>query len=435
MIDWTQKLKTIKTISYGLAALLSDIKNQVLQTLAEQLIQRSSEIIEANRQDLQALNSGESSQDYTSAFKDRLTLTSERLAHMAQSLREVIALPDVVGEVLDQKTLKNGLKTKKVRTPLGVIFLVFESRPNVAIESFSLAFKSGNALILKGGKESRHTLQKFYEVMQFALQQHGVDPGAVLLAMSGEATQDRELTHWLLKQKKFIDVVIPRGGDRLIEMVTETSLIPLIKNDRGLCHLYIANDLIGQQKIVQIVKNAKMQRPGVCNSVETLLIHEQCAPTLLTLLFKEMNPVVFYGCPQTFQILNTIAEQDKATSGIQRLFLADEQSYHTEYLDYKINIQCVPDLSAAIDHIRQHGSRHTEGIITDNQSEAHAFMQSVDAAVVVWNASTRFTDGHQLGLGGEIGISTQKLHARGPVGMRELTSLRWWIEGEGQIRE
>jgi glutamate-5-semialdehyde dehydrogenase len=393
-------------------------RNQVLLTLADLLKQEEKSIFLANIKDLDAL-----SRDANSAFRDRLTLNSKRIEGMQESLRQVAALPDPLGEVVEERTLANGLHTRRVRSPLGVIFMIFESRPNVAIEAFSLALKSGNAIILRGGKESKNTVEVFYALMARALASANVDANAVL----GITDPDRAIVLDLLHQKRYIDVVVPRGGDQLIEFVVENSKIPIIKNDRGMCHIYVHSDA-KRALITPIIENAKKQRPGVCNAMETLLIHETVAKELLPLIYEKISsgtaPVEWFACEKTFALLKDLPHVQKATA----------KSFDTEYLELKMNCKIVASVDEAIAHIEAYGSRHSEAILTETKSVARLFQGEVDAAAVYWNASTRFTDGFELGLGGELGISTQKLHVRGPVGLKELTSIRWIMDGSGQIR-
>ncbi len=408
------KLQASRASARSLRALPSEAKNLVLAEAARALVSRQAEILAANSEDLQALEAGTDE-----AFRDRLLLDPKRIAAMAESLRQVQALADPVGEVVESKTLANGLRVKRERAPLGVIFMIFESRPNVAIEAFSLAFKAGNATILRGGKESRRTVGVLYDILQAAL----ASTGAARECLWGVVDPDRALVEFLLKQKQWIDVVVPRGGDGLIDYVTKTSLIPVIKNDRGLCHVYVHEDA-DLAMAERIVVNSKTQRPGVCNSMETVLVHASRARAFLPSLHAAMPGVSWYGCDRTLAAL----------PGAARVERAQDASYDNEYLALKMNCRVVDSFEQAVEHIEKHGSRHSEAIVTASRERATAFEGAVDAAAVYWNASTRFTDGFELGLGGELGISTQKLHVRGPVGLRELTSVRWIVEGDGQIR-
>ncbi len=396
----------------------AEARNQVLRALEKKLGSESAAILTANAQDLAAFP-----KDGTAAFRDRLTLNAERIAGMRESLRQVVALPDPVGEVVEERTLKNGLKARRVRSPLGVILMIFESRPNVAIEAFSLALKSGNALVLRGGKESRSTISVLYRLIGEAMAEGGLPAEGFL----GIADPDREIVKALLAEKERIDVVVPRGGDGLISFVVENARMPIIKNDRGLCHVYVHSDA-DLVKAAAIVENAKVQRPGVCNSLETLLVHASIANPFVRELAKRpgMQAVEFHAEPR--------AKAAFAGGFGGKVVDAGAKDFDTEYLDLKLNVKFVDSVEEAISHIEKHGSRHSESIVTKDERTARTFQNEVDAAAVYWNASTRFTDGFELGLGGELGISTQKLHVRGPVGLKELTSVRWVIDGEGQIR-
>lgn len=402
-----------------LRQLTTEAKRSVIKRLMEKIKTQTPILLDLNKKDLSEYKNSPS---YQKAFEDRLTLTEQRIQHMADGLSTVMQLKDVVGEMVEQKTLDNGLQLKKIRAPLGLIFLIFESRPNVITEAFSLAFMAGNGIILKGGKESKHTSQGIYRLIRESLAEEQIPPDVFW----GLEDTSRGVTDILMRQEKWIDVLIPRGGDALIEYVTQNSRIPIIKNDRGLCHLYVHNkaDL---DMALNILVNAKTQRPGVCNSIETLLVDESIAATFLPKIYPVMltKGVEFFVCEATHKIL----------VGQSSVFLATQDSYKTEYLDLKLNIKLVQSIKGALQHIERYGSRHSEAIVTEDVAVAKQFETAVDAAVVYWNASTRFTDGGQFGMGGEIGISTQKLQVRGPVGMEALTSNRWIVEGQGQTRQ
>lgn len=391
-------------------------RNQVLTTAAELLLSEKNKILKANLTDLNSLSA-----NTPTSFRDRLLLTPERLQHMARSLCDVASLSDPLAGESEKKVLKNGLSLKKVRSPLGVIFMIFESRPNVAIEAFSMGFKSGNAMILRGGKESQKTVHILYTLLKKALQNSNL-PSDVLW---GITDPDRKIVSSLLKQNKFIDVVVPRGGEALIEFVVKNSHIPIIKNDRGMCHVY-AHDDANLEMAVKIILNAKTQRPAVCNSIETILVHQNIANKILPKIYEALSAfqVQWFVDSKAFALLKKYPSIQKATA----------KSWGTEYLDQKINCKIVSSIDEAMEHIETYGSRHSECIITDSESTAQIFQHEIDAAVVYWNASTRFTDGYEFGLGGELGISTQKLHVRGPVGVSALTSERWVVNGTGQIR-
>ena len=391
----------------------ADRKNECLRRLARAVEDGADRILAANAQDLTALDPAS-----PAAYRDRLTLNSARLADMAESLRQVAALPDPVGEVVEARTLANGLVVRRVRAPLGVIFMIFESRPNVALEAFSLAFKAGNAIVLRGGRESAATTAELYRLMRDIF-----DDGAVPFV--GMTDYDRAHVTHLLGRADLIDVVVPRGGDRLIAFVQETARMPIIKNDRGMCHAFV-DASADPAMAIDIVINGKTQRPGVCNALETLLIHEAAAPAVLPALFAR---------PEAETLRWRVDPAAKRLLGDHpRVEAAAPADWDTEHLDLILNCRVVRDLDEALAHVARHGSRHSETIVTSNEAHARKFQVRVDAAAVYWNASTRFTDGFALGLGGELGISTQKLHVRGPVGLRELTTPRWLIDGTGQIR-
>ena len=409
------RLKKTSAAARKLRLTSIETRNQVLRNAADLLISQQNRILKANLRDLKLLPTNTSA-----AFKDRLMLDAARIEHMANSLKQVADLPDPLNTETAAHTLQNGLILKKIRAPLGVIFMIFESRPNVAIEAFSMGFKSGNAMILRGGSESRHTTSVLYNILKKSLQKAGL-PADVLW---GITDSDRKIVGQLLKQKNYIDVVVPRGGEKLIDFVVKNSQIPIIKNDRGLCHVYVHSDA-DLEMAIKILVNAKTQRPAVCNSMETILVHSKVAEILLPRVYAAMAAyqVKWFADPKARRILkNKIVK------------IAAEKNWQTEYLDLIVNCKVVDSLDEAIAHIDRHGSRHSESIITTSESSARKFQNEIDAAVVYWNASTRFTDGYEFGLGGELGISTQKLHVRGPVGLTALTSERWIVDGTGQTR-
>lgn len=416
MISTEEKLRAIASGAQALRVTDIRSRNAVLMQLAEFLRSKESAVLSANAEDLQRLSS-----DRGPAFRDRLFLDSKRLGQMRESLVSVASLSDPLSDREPERILTNGLRLKRVRAPLGVIFMIFESRPNVAVESFSLAFKAGNAILLRGGTESMRTTAVLYELIAEALKQNGLSPDSFW----GITDPDRGLVKALLRERRWIDIVVPRGGDELIDFVVNHSLIPIIKNDRGLCHVYVHSDA-DLEMALEIVVNAKTQRPGVCNAMETVLINATLADSFLSALHARLEPfgVQWFGCPETCRVLSKRA----------KVLPASPASWDTEYLDLKMNCRIVTSLDEAIGHIESHGSRHSESIVTRSEATARAFQSRVDAAAVYWNASTRFTDGFEFGLGGELGISTQKLHVRGPVGLKELTSWRWVIDGQGQVR-
>ncbi|MEO5970751.1 MAG: glutamate-5-semialdehyde dehydrogenase [Bdellovibrionia bacterium] len=441
------KLSEQRDAARQFRSISSKKKNAVLKKAAQLLLARQDEILKANQLDLAALDRANKSKEKdkkpkdkkksgSPAFRDRLTLNPKRISQMVESLKQVVMLSDPVGEIVEENRLKNGLRLKRLRSPLGVIFMIFESRPNVAIEAFSLAFKAGNGIILRGGRESGKTVNALYGILTDALASEGI-PKSLLW---GITDTNREIVSFLLKQKKWIDVVVPRGGDSLIEFVVEESRIPIIKNDRGICHVYVHKDA-DQAMAAKIIVNAKTQRPGVCNSLETVLIHEAVASKFLPFIYASMDSfgVRWNLCPKSYSLLSKSRLQSGALSrkgeGKLKIQKATNKSWDTEYLDLEINCRIIKSVEEAITHIETHSSKHSDAIITASPKTAAKFQQEIDSAVVYWNASTRFTDGFEFGLGGELGISTQKLHVRGPVGLRELTSTRWVVDGQGQTRE
>ena len=355
----------------------------------------------------------------TVAAIDRLRLTPSRLADMSAALRDVAMLPDPVGETIESTIRPNGLRVSRVRVPLGVVFFIYESRPNVTVDAASLCVKSGNAVILRGGKEALHSNLALYRVIREALVETDLPEHAVQLV----ETTERDVVGELLKLKGLIDVTIPRGGKSLIERVTAEATMPVIKHFDGICHVYI-DQSADFEMALRILQNSKCQRPGVCNAAECVLVHAGIAATFLPLMAQmlQVEKVELRGCERTRQFIPWAS-------------LATEQDYRTEYLDLILSAKVVDGLDGAIDHIEGHGSHHTETIVTNDYAAANRFTAEVDSAGVFVNASTRFNDGGELGLGAEIGISTDKFHARGPCGLRELTSYKWVAYGAGQIRE
>lgn len=427
-----RRLALLKLGSRTLSKFSTDIKNQILFNFADQLEKNASEILRSNGRDLVAIRD-ESSSEVTPAFRDRLTLSESRIKQMAESVRAIAHLPDPVGEIVATKTLENGLFLRRVRSPLGAILVIFESRPNVIAEIFALAIKSGNALSLRGGSDSKHTAAHIYGLIDDVLKK------SFPLAASpfaGVDNYDRDLVGRLLLRNDIFDVCIPRGGSGLIERVCRESRMPVIKNDKGVCHLYV-HEKADFRMAIDITINAKTSRPGVCNAIETLLVDKSIAREFFRQLMPELlkHHVKSYACETSFATLRDIAKTDRIESPwISDVAAASENDFFLEYLDLKLNIRTVDGVDTAINHIAKYGSDHSEAIVTADEATARRFQNEVDSACVYWNASTRFTDGFSMGLGGEVGISTQKLHVRGPVGLNELTSVRWLIDGVGQIR-
>lgn len=415
-MELESKLKKIRTAARLLRSSPIKLRNMALHHAADLLISQKNKILKENLKDLKSLPT-----NTPPAFRDRLLLNPERIEHMATSLKQVADLSDPLSGETENRILKNGLHLKKIRSPLGVVFMIFESRPNVSVEAFSMGFKSGNAMILRGGKESQKTVAALYDILKKSLLKAGFPSDALW----GITDSDRKIVSNLLKQTTYIDVVVPRGGKSLIDYVVKNSHIPIIKNDRGLCHTYVHSDA-DLEMALKILVNAKTQRPAVCNSMETILVHNSVAKKLLPKVHEAMSAynVKWFVDKKSMSIF-------KKQPAVK---LASEKNWNTEYLDQIVNCKIVSSINAAITHIEQYGSRHSECIITSSEHAAKKFQNDVDAAVVYWNASTRFTDGYEFGLGGELGISTQKLHVRGPVGVTALTSERWIVNGTGQIR-
>ncbi|HWP45556.1 MAG TPA: glutamate-5-semialdehyde dehydrogenase [Candidatus Limnocylindrales bacterium] len=398
-----------------LANLSTTIKNNALHSMADEIEAQKQRIKQENEKDLAYARS----KGLSSAMIDRLLLNDRRIKAMADGLREVALLPDPVGEVVEMWRRPNGLEIGKVRVPLGVIGIIYESRPNVTVDTAGLCLKAGNAVILRGGSEAIHSNMYLAGILTESAQRAGVPEYAIQMVK----TTDRQAVYEMLKLDKYIDVIIPRGGEELIRTVTENSTIPVIKHDKGLCHVYVDNDA-DLKMAEEIAYNAKVQRPGVCNAMETLLVHQDIAEKFLPAMIQRYKQagVEIRGCEQTRAIVPDIKP-------------ATEADWDTEYLDLILSIKVVTGIDEAIEHITKHGSMLSEAIVTENYTKARRFLWEVDAAAVYVNASTRFTDGNQFGLGAEIGISTQKLHARGPVGLKELTSTKYIIYGSGQLRE
>ena len=398
----------------SLATLSTRTKNDALEAMAQALSDRQSELMEANARDVEAGREA----GLTEALIDRLALNQKRIADMAEGLRQVAALPDPVGEVIEGWTRPNGLEIRKVRVPMGVIGIIYESRPNVTVDAAGLCLKAGNAVILRGGSEAIRSNVALVRVIGAAATAAGVPEGAIELI----ETTDRAAARELMRMNEYVDVLIPRGGAGLIRNVVENSTCPAIETGEGVCHLYV--DRAADLEMAEMVAiNAKVQRPSVCNAIETLLVHRDVADKFLPSVARSLreHEVELRGCERTRAILPDVAA-------------ATEDDWSAEYLALILAVKVVDSVEDAVDHITRYGTRHSESIITTDYPTARKFLGTVDAACVYVNVSTRFTDGFEFGLGAEIGISTQKLHARGPMGLRELTTYKYVIEGEGQIR-
>ncbi|HEY1265663.1 MAG TPA: glutamate-5-semialdehyde dehydrogenase [Candidatus Binatia bacterium] len=407
--------KTAKAASRSLARLSSTVKNRALTAMAEGIERQSEFLLKENKKDVdQAVKA-----KVSSALVDRITLNPSRIQGMAKGLRDVAALPDPVGEVIKMWRRPNGLQVGRMRIPLGVIAIIYEARPNVTADAAALCVKSGNAVILRGGSEAHHSNRAIGAVLQEACAGAGVPAGALQVAESKE----RGLVHELLQLEDYIDLVIPRGGEELIRAVAQNSRIPVIKHYKGVCHVYV-DDEASLDMAEKISLNAKVQRPGVCNAMETLLVHEAVAKDFLPSAVAKLRAagVEIRGCERT----------QKLVPGVKA---AAEEDWSAEYLDLILAVRVVKDMDAAIEHIERYGSQHTESIVTSDYTKARQFLDRVDSSVVLVNASTRFNDGGELGLGAEMGISTSKIHAFGPMGLEELTTTKFIVFGDGQIRE
>ena len=398
----------------ALGVVSAAVKNKALLAMADALLEKTDFIIEANDRDMQAAREN----GMKESMQDRLRLTPERIEGMAEGLRQVAALPDPVGNVIGGQTLANGLKITKVRVPLGVIGIIYEARPNVTADAIGLCLKSGNAVVLKGGSEAMQSNMAVAGVLTEAAETAGIPQGAIQFI----DTADRAAVTALIKLNDFVDVVIPRGGAGLIKAVVQNATVPVIETGSGVCHTYVdaAADCAMARKIAF---NAKVQRPSVCNAMETLLVHKDVAGKFLPQMLDEYFKagVTVFGCQAT---------QDFD----ERVQPATEEDWATEYGDLRLSVKIVESIDEALEHIAKYGTKHSECIVTEDYNAARKFQDCVDAAAVYVNASTRFTDGFEFGFGAEIGISTQKLHARGPMALSELTSYKFLINGSGQTR-
>ncbi len=412
LIDLCRKACNAK---YEVQKLTTEQKNSALEIVAAKLIEDTPLILKANEKDLERAREN----GMHVGMIDRLRLDESRIRAMADGLEKVAQLPDPIGEVTDEFERPNGLKIKKVRVPLGVVGIIYESRPNVTADAFALTFKAGNAVILKGGSDAICSNIAITASIRSALGQAGVCEDAALLI---EDT-DRSVTRQFMTMNEYVDVLIPRGSAGLIRAVVENSTIPVIETGTGNCHIYVDKDA-DLEKAIPIIINAKTQRIGVCNAAESLVVHEDIKDEFLPLFAKAMK-----------EHNVEVRADEESRPLIEGASAADEEDFGKEYLDYIISVKTVKSVDEAIEHINRYNTGHSEAIITENEESAQRFLDMVDAACVYVNASTRFTDGFEFGFGAEIGISTQKLHARGPMGLKELTSYKYQIYGEGQIRK
>jgi glutamate-5-semialdehyde dehydrogenase len=420
MTDFTKTAEAIAKRARAASRLMAQcstaVKSEALNRMAEALIDAAGSTIQiANAQDVAAAKQ----EGLSAALIDRLTLTPKRITEMATGLREVAALPDPAGEIERMWLRPNGMRVGRMRVPLGVIGVIYESRPNVTAEAAGLCLKAGNAVILRGGSEAVRSNVAIGRILYEAGLKAGLPEGALTVVDRTE----RELVSALLKQDRYIDLIIPRGGEGLIRTVMEQSTIPVVKHDKGVCHIYV--DEAADPAMAQAVcVNAKVQRPGTCNALETLLVHQAIAPTVLPNVIAQLQQekVEVRGCERTRKL-------------VKGLTAATEADWSAEYLDLILAVRVVDSMEDAIEHIATYGSQHTDAIITQDYQRAMEFLRVVDSSAVMVNASTRLNDGGQFGLGAEIGISTGRLHARGPMGLRDLTTIKYIVLGEGQLRE
>ncbi|HEY8443651.1 MAG TPA: glutamate-5-semialdehyde dehydrogenase [Clostridia bacterium] len=413
MEDFMREIcSAVKAASYDLAQYTTEQKNNILEEIAQALIDNAQKILEANAKDLDASSSK------PSHYLDRMRLTQDRILGIAKGVREVIALPDPIGEVLDEYINQDKLKITKVRVPLGVVGIIYEARPNVTVDIAALCIKSGNAIILRGSRDTLRSNTALVEIMRDAVAKAGGNPDII-----GYVDCTHEQAVDLMKANEYIDVLVPRGSDKLIKSVIQNSTIPVIETGTGNCHVYVEKSA-DLDMAVNVTVNAKISRPSVCNAAESLLIDEAIYKEYLPKICQALteNNVKIKGCPKTCEVY-PLAEP------------ATEQDYYAEFLDYIISVKVVKDYNEAIEHINHYGTHHSDAIITQDQSVAQEFTKRVDSAAVYVNASTRFTDGGVFGFGAELGISTQKLHARGPLGLKELTSYKYVVYGNGQVRK
>lgn len=420
MVSTQEQFKQVQAVKKSINTASGEVKNQALLAMAEHLVAATEEILTANARDME-----EAKGKISEVMLDRLYLDEGRIQAMATGIREVVALPDPIGEILETSHLENGLVITKKRVAMGVIGIIYESRPNVTSDAVTLAIKSGNAVVLRSGKDAYQTAYAIVSALKKGLEEIGIHPDIIQLV---EDTS-RESSYAMMKAKGYLDLLIPRGGAGLINAVVENAIVPVIETGTGIVHVYVDKDA-DEDKALSIINNAKTSRPSVCNSMEVLLVHEDKVASFLSrleqVLVKERLEAGFQ--PIQFRL------DEKASQFISGQ-TAEPQDFDTEFLDYILAVKVVSSLEEAVEHIEAHSTHHSDAIVTENQDAAIYFTEQVDSAAVYVNASTRFTDGGQFGLGCEMGISTQKLHARGPMGLKELTSYKYVVTGDGQIRE
>jgi glutamate-5-semialdehyde dehydrogenase len=411
-----QLASNVQRAARSLRSLNSAVRDQVLRRVATLLREKTPEILSANVLDLQQA----ASLGLSKAMVDRLTLNESRIADMATGVEEIASFPDPLQHVLESRTMSNGAQLERISTPIGTVLFIYESRPNVTIDGGALCFKSGNAVILRGGKESLASSAILAQIFQSALVEAGIDPAAVQLV----DTPDREVVRLLLQRNDALDLVIPRGGESLIRAVVEQSKVPVIKHYKGVCHIFV-DKTADLQKAGPLLINAKVQRPSACNAMETLLLHRELGSesiqNILRLLVQ--NGVELHGCEESCRLEPSVRP------------IENTDEYHTEYLDLRLSVKILSGVQEAVDHIEKYSSKHTESILAEAKEVQEYFLANVDSSSVMVNASTRLADGGVYGLGAEVGISTDKLHARGPMGVESLTTYKWILRGNGQVRK
>ena len=407
-------LKRAKQSSHIIATLSTEVKNNLLLQMADALDKNVDYILQENKKDMDNADII----NLSSSMKDRLFLDKKRVAAMSFAIREIASQSEPVGKILDGWVTKDELTIQKVSIPIGVIGIIYESRPNVTSDTAALCFKSGNGCVLKGGKEAENSNIAIAKILQDVLEKNSLPKEIISLLPDSS----REGVAKLIKEDKFVDLIVPRGGEALIRFISENSLIPVIKHDKGVCHIFVDKDA-NLQKVPSIVVNAKCQKPSACNSVETLLVHEDIASIILPIIKTELEKenAILKGCKKTLEYID--------------ITLAKDEDFYLEYGEKILNIKVVKDVNEAILHIQEYGSEHSEAILSENYTTVNQFLNEVDAACVYANASTRFTDGGEFGLGAEVGISTSKLHSRGPMGIEDLTTFKYKIYGKGQVRK
>lgn len=419
-IDLTEMGKNARMAARQLVLFSSEKKNQFLETLAIALWSERENILEANAADVQMAKE----KQFSDALIDRLLLSENRLMGIMADIRQLIHLPDPVGTLIEEKTLPNGLRARRQRVPMGVLAVIYEARPNVTVDITALALKSGNAVLLRGGKETRLTNLALMAVIHQVLVKFDLP----LTTVQFIDDPDRRYVNQLVKMDSYVDLLIPRGGNRLQEFCKQEATMPVLTGGIGICHLFV-DATADLERVVDVVENAKVQRPSVCNALDTLLVHQAVAGTVLPILYERLK---------TYPVELKLDETSAAILGINPkmgLVAAGEGDYDQEWLSLILGIKVVSDVEEAIHHIWQHSTFHSDGILSETKENINKFVQLVDSAAVYVNASTRFTDGAQLGLGGEVAVSTQKIHARGPVGLEALTTYKWILEGDYTVRE